>query len=166
MRSAAIRRVAMASCLGVVVACSSDEGTGPGPQDHPDFGCTAVTGVGTTDGNRNVLTGQATFRFGEQERTAWVALYLFEMFDHAEDGSFDVHVLYQFVWENGDMFLSHDHPRFIPILETDRYIFQAPLEIITGEGMFADMEGDGYLDLLVGNTGGGGIYFRNLADGR
>ncbi len=139
MRSAAIRHVAMASCLGAVVACSSDESTGP--QD-PNLACTAVTAVGTTDGNRNVLNGQASFRFGEQERPAEVALYLFEMFDHAEDGSFDVHVLYQFVWENGDMFLSHDHPRFTPILEPDRYTFQAPLEIITGEGIFADMAGE------------------------
>ncbi len=125
----------MASCLGAVVACSSDEGTGP--QD-PDLGC-AVTAVGTTDGNRNVLNGQATFRFEEQERLAEVALYLFEMFDHAEDGSFRVHVLYQFVWENGDWFLTHDHPRFIPLLEPEQYTFQAPLEIVTGGGMFADM---------------------------
>ncbi len=138
MRSAAIKRVAMASCLGAFVACSSDVGTDP---QNPDLGC-VVTAVGTTDGNRNVLNGQATFRFGGQERIADVALYLFEMFDHAEDGSFRVHVLYQFVWENGDWFLSHDHPLFTPILEADRYTFQAPLEIITGEGMFADMAGE------------------------
>ncbi len=138
MRSAAITRVAMASCLGAVVACASDEGTGP---QGPDLRC-AVTAVGTTDGNRNVLNGQASFRFGEQERPAEVALYLFEMFDHAEDGSFRVHALYQFVWENGDWFLTHDHPIFMPLLEPDRYTFQAPLEIITGEGIFADMAGE------------------------
>ena len=31
---------------------------------------------------------------------------------------------------------------------------------------FADMDGDGDIDLLVGNTGGGVMYFKNSADGR
>ena len=139
MKSAAIRRVAMASCLSAVVACSSDESTGP--QD-PNLECTAVTAVGTTVGNRNLLKGHTTFRFAEQERPADVALYLFEMFDHAEDGSFRVHVFYQFVWENGDWFLTHDHPRFEPLLWPEQYTFEAALEIVSGGGMFADMAGE------------------------
>ena len=138
IRSTVIMRVTMASCLAAMVACSSDPVTGP--QDV-NLGC-VVSAVGTTDGDRNVLGGRAAFRFGEQERPAEVALYLFEMFDHAEDGSFRVHVFYQFVWENGDMFLSHDHPLFIPLLEPERYTFQTPLEIVTGGGMFAELAGE------------------------
>ncbi|MFQ5551080.1 MAG: hypothetical protein ACE5FJ_07580, partial [Gemmatimonadales bacterium] len=81
-------------------------------------------------------------RIGNEDHEADVLLYLYDTFDHGEDGSFRIHLAHQIDWENGDWFTTHDHPLFKPLLKPNQYSYQSPMTIVAGDGMFANIVGE------------------------
>ena len=139
MKLALLARVATVSCLAAAAgaACSSDRATAPG---GPELVCTAITGEGTTVGDRDALKGENTFHFGNEERVGQVALYFFEM-EELDDGRIRVPALYQFNWDKGDAFLTEDIVVLDPAILADHFTFDVSMTIVSGQGIFAGMEG-------------------------
>lgn len=113
----------------VAASCSSD------PAEPLLLECTEVSGFGTTTGDSSGLHGDATFVFDGVERATGVGIYLINM-EPQLDGSFDLNIVYQFTWPNGDLILTDDPVRFAPTLFPDTYTFSIKMLITSGRGMF------------------------------
>ncbi|MCH7683970.1 MAG: hypothetical protein IIB35_09710 [Gemmatimonadetes bacterium] len=139
MKPALLARVTVASCLAAAAgtACSSDAVTAPG---GPELVCVAVTGEGATVGDRDALKGENTFRFGNEERVGQVSVYLFEM-EELDNGRIRVPILYQFNWDRGDAFLTEDLVVLEPGPLPDHFEFRVFMTIVSGQGIFAGLEG-------------------------
>lgn len=139
MKPALLARVTVASCLAAAAgtACSSDAVTAP---RGPELVCVAVTGEGATVGDHDALKGENTFRFGNEERVGQVSVYLFEM-EELDDGRIRVPILYQFNWDRGDAFLTEDLVVLEPGPIPDHFEFRVFMTIVSGQGIFAGLEG-------------------------
>jgi hypothetical protein len=123
----------------VLLGCGSNGGdSGEGLLDVAV--CLQVTAEGHTQGTMARLRGSGIFRFGEEEREALVALYLFDLTE-AQDGGLRGRANYQFVWDGGDSFLTSDPVFMEPGLLPDQYTFDIPMTIVHGAGLFAGREG-------------------------
>jgi len=107
----------------------------------PANACMAILGSGETHGDRNKLMGTGTFTFDGVQLTGQVGLYLFEM-RAASNGGYDVDTQYQFIWDNGDSFLTSDKVFFEPGLEPDLFRFKVRMTIVSGTGRFAGHVGE------------------------
>ena len=125
---------AAAGCL-IAAACSSST-QAIGPDENI---CITVRGEGQTSGDRNKLTGEGVLHLDDIERNVKIGLYLFEM--REGDGGIHVATQYQFIWDNGDSFLTSDDVFFEPGLEPDQFRFSVKMRIVSGTGMFAGREG-------------------------
>ena len=134
MRVAAVFRLMTVSCTITALGCSSDGGTEP-----DDRSCITIEGSAQMTGDRDKLMGNGVFRFDDDDRPAEVGVYLFEMRE-VPDGIF-VDTQYQFIWENGDSFLTVDEVFFQPGLHAGEYTFQVRMKITLGSGLFADQIG-------------------------
>ncbi len=137
--------VCLVGCIAFQSACSSDSGVN-GPD--PNFQCISISGSGSTVGDRDKLMGDGTFRFNDEVRPAQVGIYFFEMFD-APNGGMNVSTQYQFVWPNGDGFLSRDDVFMEPTLEPEQFKFNVRMTIVSGTGLFAGMAGEQPIDLAA-----------------
>lgn len=140
MRVAAVFRLMTASCTITVLGCSSDGGTEP-----DDASCITIEGSAQLTGDRHTLHGNGVFRFDDEDRPAEVGLYLFDM--REAPGGIFVDTQYQFIWENGDSFLTVDQVFFQPSLNADEYTFKVQMKITLGSGLFADQVGKQPLSL-------------------
>ena len=122
----------------LVMACGSDSGNEQGLLDV--VACPRVTGEGFTEGNVLRLRGEGTFHFGDTDRDVLVALYVFDMQD-AENGGLNAKVNYQFLWRNGDSFLTSDVVSMDQFLVPGEYRFNVPMTIVAGAGIFAGTVG-------------------------
>lgn len=139
MKPALLARVIVASCLAAATgtACSSDGATAP---ESPNLACVNVTGAGETVGDRDVLKGENAFKFGNEERVGQVSVYLFEM-EELDNGRIRVPILYQFNWDKGDAFLTEDLVVLEPGPLPDHFEFHVFMTIVSGQGIFAGLEG-------------------------
>lgn len=135
----------LASSIAFQGACSSESGL---VVADPSFQCVSITGSGSTVGDRDKLMGEGMFRFNDEERPAQVGIYFFEMLE-APNGGMNVSTQYQFIWPNGDGFLSRDNVFFEPALEPEQYKFNVRMTIVSGTGLFADMTGEQPIDLAA-----------------
>ena len=142
MRVAAVFRLLTVSCTVTALGCSSDGGTEP-----DDASGITIEGSAKVTGDRAKLTGSGVFRFDDEDRPAEVGLYLFDMRE-VPDGIF-VDTQYQFIWENGDSFLTVDEVFFQPSLNADEYTFKVQMKITLGSGLFADQVGKQPLSLTA-----------------
>ena len=121
-----------------VMACGSDSGNEQGLLDVVT--CQKVTGEGFTEGNVLQLRGEGTFRFGDTDREVLVGLYVLNLQD-AANGGLDARLDYQFIWPNGDSFLSSDRVSMQQLLVPDEYRFHVAMTIVAGAGLFAGRVG-------------------------
>ena len=135
--------LAVATAGLIAVGCSADSPPiGPG-----DSACVTLRGEGQTSGDRHKLAGEGIFRFGDVVRNATVGLYLFQM--READGGIHVDTQYQFNWDNGDSFLTSDAVFFEPGLRPDEHTFEVKMRIVSGSGIFANMEGQNPVTLTA-----------------
>ena len=120
---------------------------------NPQLECVALTGAGTTQGDRNQLAGDGVFRFNEAERPGLVGLYLFDI-SPADNNGLNVDTKYQFHWDGGDSFLSQDVVYFEPTFDPDTYRFSVQLSIIAGSGIFSGLVGSNPITLTAEMTFG------------
>lgn len=130
-----LHHLAIASCF-YALGCGGE--AGPGSPERT--GCVSVTGQGKTMGNANLLTGGGRFSVGSVESDVEVGLYLFQRIPDPE-GGIRVKTQYQFLWENGDTFLTADWVNFEPTLRPDEFTFNVDMTVASGSGIFRNSVG-------------------------
>lgn len=134
MRSLISATVAFA--LVALLGCSDSQSVA-----LPDDQCIQVLGSGSTVGTVKTLMGSGSFTFDGVERSAEVALYIFELTDLG-DAQKSARVVYQFLWQNGDFFVSND-PGVVmsPSFKLDTFTFSVAMTITLGSGVYENMDG-------------------------
>jgi hypothetical protein len=130
------RCVVVGLVLAGFSACSDEE-----PTIIMEPSCLDVAGHGETVGTIRTLMGTGMFSFDGTMRPADVGIYLNDIVENP-DGSWDLTVIYQFFWDNGDFLLTQDPVRFTPSLEADMFDFSVILTVSSGAGLFDGRVGE------------------------
>ena len=138
MKCSLARLGALSGLAIFVMACGSDSGNEQGLLDV--VACQKVSAEGFTEGNVLRLRGEATFHFGDTDREALVALYVFDL-QNAANGGLNAKVNYQFIWGDGDSFLTSDQVFMEQFLVPGEYRFNVAMTIVAGAGLFAGRVG-------------------------
>ena len=138
MKCSLARLAALSGVAIFVMACGSDSGNEQGLLDV--VVCPKVTGEGSTEGTILRLRGDGTFHFGDTDRPVLVALYVFDL-ENAANGGLNAKLNYQFLWPNGDSFLTSDKVSMDQLLIPGEYRFNVPMTIVAGAGLFAGRVG-------------------------
>ena len=136
MQTARIHTVFAILVMAGALACS-DSSTDTSGEDQ----CVIVSGNGQTVGTTQTLMGTGDFKFDGLNRPADVGLYLFDLVD-LDDTRKRARLVYQFLWENGDSFVTNDPDVIMSrSLQGDQFVFKVSMTITIGTGAYKSMAG-------------------------